>query len=103
MAPLEAGRSLDEAVHTLAGDEPADAEHERGVGGYAESGTCFQPRGLVAGCRCSRDRVAGTLMAFPKDEVADMMEDGVISVRCEFCGEDYRFDAAALDALFAAS
>lgn len=62
----------------------------------------FQPRGLIAGCRCSRERVERTLAAFPRKEVLDLMEDGRISVRCEFCGESYDFDADALDELFTA-
>ena len=61
----------------------------------------FKPRGLVDGCRCSRDRVAGTLGALPKAEVLEMMEAGVVSVKCEFCGEAYEFDEPALGALFA--
>jgi molecular chaperone Hsp33 len=68
--------------------------HEPGV-------RMFQPRGLVDGCRCSRQRVAGTLVTFPKSELLDMMDDGVVSVKCEFCGEDYIFDEPALEALFA--
>lgn len=68
--------------------------HEPGV-------RMFQPRGLVDGCRCSRDRVAGTLVTFPKAELMDMMDDGVVSVTCEFCGESYEFDEPALEALFA--
>jgi molecular chaperone Hsp33 len=68
--------------------------HEPGV-------RMFQPRGLVDGCRCSRERVAGTLVTFPKSELFDMMDDGVVSVKCEFCGEDYVFDEPALEALFA--
>jgi len=60
----------------------------------------FQPRGLVDGCRCSRDRVAGTLVTFPKTELLEMMETGVVSVKCEFCGEVYEFDEPALKALF---
>ena len=68
--------------------------HEPGV-------RMFQPRGLIDACRCSRQRVEGTLGAFPKAEVLEMMEDGVVSVKCEFCGERYRFDRPALDALFA--
>ncbi|MDH3241233.1 MAG: Hsp33 family molecular chaperone HslO [Alphaproteobacteria bacterium] len=67
--------------------------HEPGV-------RMFQPRGLVDGCRCSRERVAGTLLTFPKSELLDMMDDGVVSVKCEFCGEDYIFDEPALEALF---
>lgn len=68
--------------------------HEPGV-------RMFRPRGLTAGCRCSRDRVAGTLAAFPRAEMLALMEDGVVRVTCEFCGESYDFDEAALEALFA--
>ncbi len=60
----------------------------------------FQPRALVDGCRCSRDRVASTLVTFPKAELMEMMEAGVVSVKCEFCGEAYEFDEPALSALF---
>ena len=61
----------------------------------------FAPRGLRPGCRCSRERVAGTLLAFPKAEVLDLLDRGVVSVKCEFCGEAYDFDEPALEALFA--
>lgn len=67
--------------------------HEPGV-------RMFQPRGLVDGCRCSRDRVVGALVTFPKAEILDMMDDGVVSVTCEFCGEAYEFDEPELEALF---
>ncbi|HEX9809263.1 MAG TPA: Hsp33 family molecular chaperone HslO [Alphaproteobacteria bacterium] len=67
--------------------------HEPGVRAYA-------PQGLSPGCRCSRRRVARTLAAFPRAEVMALMEEGVVSVRCEFCGESYVFDEAALRALF---
>jgi molecular chaperone Hsp33 len=68
--------------------------HEPGV-------RMFAPRGLAPGCRCSRARVAGTLGAFPKAEVLDLMERGIVSVKCEFCGAAYEFDAPALEALYA--
>ena len=67
--------------------------HEPGV-------RAFQPHGLAAGCRCSRQRVARTLAAFPRAEVMDLMVDGTIDVKCEFCGATYVFDEAALAALF---
>ena len=67
--------------------------HEPGV-------RMFLPRGLMPGCRCSRERVVGTLGAFRKAEVLDLMESGVVSVKCEFCGEAYEFDGPALEALY---
>ncbi len=69
---------------------------------FHEPGVRAFPCQLVrAGCRCSRDRVARTLEAFPREEVMDLMDDGIVAVRCEFCGENYDFDRAQLDALFA--
>lgn len=61
----------------------------------------FAPRGLRPGCRCSWERVAGTLLSFPKEEVLDLLDDGVVSVKCEFCGEAYDFNEKALAAMFA--
>ena len=51
-------------------------------------------------CRCSREKVSSTLRSFPREEVEDMAEDGVITVTCEFCRKDYVFDADQVDALF---
>lgn len=68
--------------------------HEPGVRAFP----CQEVR---AGCRCSRARVARTLAAFPRAEVMDLMDDGIVAVRCEFCGENYDFDRDQLDALFA--
>lgn len=67
--------------------------HEPGV-------RMFAPRGLSAGCRCSRKRVAATLRAFPKAEVLDLLDGGIVSVKCEFCGQSYEFDEPALEALY---
>jgi molecular chaperone Hsp33 len=55
-------------------------------------------------CRCSQGRVAGLLRALGQAEVMDVLqEQGSVTVTCEFCHRPYRFDAAAVDALFADS
>jgi molecular chaperone Hsp33 len=55
-------------------------------------------------CRCSQGRVAGLLRALGQEEVRDVLrEQGSVTVTCEFCHRPYRFDAAAVDALFADS
>ena len=68
--------------------------HEDGV-------RVFDPKTVHHGCRCSREKVARTLKSFPKAEIMDLADDGVVSVTCEFCKSDYRFDEAAIDFLFA--
>lgn len=68
--------------------------HEEGV-------RVFEPRPLRARCRCSEDKVAGTLKALPRGEVMELLVDGKVTVTCEFCSRAYVFDEAALTALLA--
>lgn len=54
-------------------------------------------------CSCSRERVEGMLVSLGREE-ADAAVDaggGTASVLCEFCGQDYGFDAPQIAALFA--
>lgn len=45
------------------------------------------PRPLVAGCRCSRERVATTLAGLPAADLPSLADaEGKIEVTCEFCG-----------------
>lgn len=68
--------------------------HEDGVRVYRQ-------RALRHECRCSRGRVERTLGSFPRPEVESMMEDGQLSVTCEFCKTVYVFDQGDLDLLWA--
>ncbi len=57
--------------------------HEDGV-------RVFPAKALSAECRCSPERVAGMLQAFPQAERAEMVEaDGRIHVTCEYCARAY--------------
>ena len=67
--------------------------HEEGI-------RVYPPKPLMQACRCSRERVERTLRMLPKAEIADMYEDGVITVTCEFCKADYAFDEAQIAALY---
>lgn len=57
---------------------------------------------LAAQCRCSRERVAGALRSFPREEVETMKDPGEddVAVTCEFCKTTYRFTPADLGALW---
>ena len=61
--------------------------HERGVRVFAAAPVRDQ-------CSCSRARVSGMLVSFSAEEIADSVEEGRISVTCEFCGARYDFDPA---------
>lgn len=60
--------------------------HERGVRIYPS-----QP--VLDRCTCSRDKLLGVLKGFSRQDIEDSIEDGVISVSCEFCSTTYRYEA----------
>src|SRR4051794_30062553 len=63
---------------------------------HVEGGlTLDRPRALSYGCRCSRARLAGVLQGFAEDDLDHMaQDDGAITMTCEFCNLDFRFDRA---------
>lgn len=61
----------------------------------------YRPVALDAGCRCSRQRVANMLRAFPEDEIKDLMIDGEVIVTCEFCGTRHGFNIERINELYA--
>lgn len=65
--------------------------HEHGV-------RVFRPVDVAAQCTCSREGVAAMLESFSQHDRDHMVENGAISVTCEFCNTNYRFDPAALRA-----
>jgi molecular chaperone Hsp33 len=59
--------------------------HEHGV-------RVFRSTGVEAKCSCSRENVANMLKSFSQDDRDHMVENGVISVTCEFCSSHYVFE-----------
>ena len=57
-------------------------------------------RALAFGCSCSRERVAAMLASLGSEEAHAALTDGVASVRCEFCGQQYTFGESDIDGLF---
>jgi molecular chaperone Hsp33 len=86
------GRSLIETVEDVELIDPALSSerlayrlfHERGV-------RVFRGVSVVAECSCSRTNVEAMLRSFPQDDRDHMVENGIISVTCEFCSSTYRF------------
>lgn len=62
---------------------------------HAEGLAVDRPRALAYGCRCSRARLAGVLANFGHDDLDHMAQgDGAITMTCEFCNLDFRFERA---------
>ena len=65
--------------------------HERGV-------RVFRAAPVQAQCSCSRQTVEAMLQSFPQEDRNDMVEDGKITVTCEFCSSTYVFEPAEIAA-----
>jgi molecular chaperone Hsp33 len=65
--------------------------HEPGV-------RVFQTAPVHAQCSCSRDSVEAMLKSFSQDDRDHMVEDGRISVTCEFCSANYLFAPGEIEA-----
>src|SRR5215475_2606848 len=64
--------------------------HERGV-------RVFRSAAVEARCSCSRDGVTNMLKSFSQADRDEMVQDGVISVTCEFCNSKYVFAPADVE------
>lgn len=61
----------------------------------------FRPRPVRFHCQCSRQRIENVLESLGRERLEDCTEDdGTVSVNCEFCNEEYRFDRVELERIF---
>ena len=68
---------------------------------WEESLMRFPPQRPHFACTCSRDRVAGMIRGLGREESDSIIaERGEIEVACDFCGQQYRFDAVDAAQLF---
>lgn len=59
---------------------------------HAEGLALDRARSLSYGCRCSRARLSTVLEGFPPEDLDHMAEGGAITMTCEFCNLDFRFE-----------
>jgi molecular chaperone Hsp33 len=63
----------------------------------------FEPQTPRFACTCSRERVAKMIRGLGREEADSILADhGEIDVGCEFCGQQYRFDAVDAVQIFTA-
>lgn len=61
--------------------------HEDGVRVFGE-------KRVRAECSCDAARIADVLAQYPKEDLKEMAQEGVITASCEFCRTEYRFGEA---------
>jgi len=93
------GRSLVETVDDIELIDPALSSERLAYRLFHEPGVRVFPAAPVqAQCSCSRQSVEAMLQSFPQDDRDDMIEDGKITVTCEFCNSKYVFAPAEVEA-----
>jgi molecular chaperone Hsp33 len=86
------GRALVSTVEDLELIDPGLSSERLVYRLFHEPGVrVFQPGDVRAECSCSRETVEAMLTSFSQDDRDHMIEDGRISVTCEFCSATYAF------------
>jgi molecular chaperone Hsp33 len=86
------GRSLVSTVEDIELIDPALSSERLVYRLFHEPGVrVFRSSDVRAECSCSRETVEAMLKSFSQDDRAHMVENGKISVTCEFCSANYLF------------
>ena len=68
---------------------------------WEETLRVFEPAVPRFACSCSRERVRGMLRGLGREESDSLIQErGVVEVGCEFCGQQYQFDAVDVGEMF---
>ena len=68
---------------------------------WQETVRVFDPQQPRFACSCSRERVRSMLRGLGREESVSLIEErGLVEVACEFCGQQYRFDAVDVGEMF---
>jgi molecular chaperone Hsp33 len=93
------GRALVSTVEDVELIDPALSSERLVYRLFHEPGVrVFQSVDMRAECSCSRDTVEAMLKNFSQDDRDHMVEDGKISVTCEFCSANYIFSPGEVEA-----
>jgi molecular chaperone Hsp33 len=86
------GRSLISTVEDIELIDPELSSERLVYRLFHEPGVrVFRSNDVRAECSCSRETVEAMLKSFSQDDRDHMIEDGKISVTCEFCSANYLF------------
>lgn len=62
----------------------------------------FEPRPICFQCRCNEDKMKNALKILGQDDVEALLQEhhGKVNVNCDFCNQNYAFDAIDIAMLF---
>lgn len=64
---------------------------------YHDTGVrIFDHTNIAAGCRCNEEKIRTALSNLNLEELKDVAEDGTITVTCDFCTTDHKFEISKL-------
>jgi molecular chaperone Hsp33 len=93
------GRALVSTVEDIELIDPAVSSEQLVYRLFHEPGVrVFNGSEVRAKCSCTRDNVEAMLRSFSQDDRDHMVEDGKISVTCEFCSANYVFAPGEVEA-----
>ncbi|MBI1327089.1 MAG: molecular chaperone [Alphaproteobacteria bacterium] len=58
--------------------------HEEGV-------RIYTPKQVTKGCRCNMEKLLSILRTMPEEDKEHMLEDGKVTLTCEFCNKDFDY------------
>ena len=64
---------------------------------YHEAGIrIFDHTEIAAGCRCSEEKIRTVLSSLDLEELKDVAEEGTVTVTCDFCTKNHKFELTKL-------
>ncbi len=48
-------------------------------------------------CKCSKDIAKNSILMLPEEEIKELIKEGGVSIKCNFCGTEYFFSAKELE------
>lgn len=70
---------------------------------HEEQVRLFEPKPIHFQCSCSRERSGNALISLGQEDAEELAREqgGAVTIDCQFCNQQYRFDAADIAQLFA--
>lgn len=101
----DAWNRAEQLASTITGEELLDLDSREIIRRlfHEETIRLFDPTRVRFHCSCSRARLAAAIEAMGRDEAESILRDeGAIHAECDFCGQDYSFDAVDVKQVFSA-
>ncbi len=94
--------TVEALLHTLEADELMQTEPQTLLWRLfqEESVAVLDSKKLHFACTCSADKVAEVIVSIGINEAMASLEDGLMTVACEFCGQKYEFAESQIHRLF---